>query len=279
MNFHYFGNPMRILILLICFYAHVVIAQHSVLTSSISTTSRGLGHSGICEWNVRSSLMNPAHLSSLEHHSVSLESYNYYFINGLYTFTLHGAYQMDDHSGFGANLISDGSTELKEWLFSLAYGRKLGSKTGIGLSIDYIRTQTPESEDLHNISVELGLQTQLLSNLLIGFVVKNPVPVKTNSLYPYPVVFKAGLNYKVYDQLQVLAEIHKQGNQAASFHCGLSYAPVKPIALSIGVNTLGSTLSMGASYFLKNSIALHTAFEHHSILGFSTAFGVNVQFN
>jgi hypothetical protein len=223
--------------------------------------------------------MNPALLSSLEHHSISLESYNYYFIDGLYTFALHGAYQLDDHSGFGVNIISDGSPELKEWLFSLAYGRKLGSKTGIGLSIDYLRTQTPESNDLQNMSFELGLQTQLLSNLLIGFVLKNPIPLESTSLYPYPVLFKAGLNYKVYDQLQVLAEIHKQGNKDPSLHCGLLYSPVKPITFSLGMNTAGSTISFGASYFLKNSLALHTAFEHHSILGFSSAFGVNFQFN
>ncbi len=269
---------MRILCFLLFFTIQYACAQHSVLNSALSSSARGLGQSGICDLMAISGLMNPAHLSAIKQHNVGLESYNYYAVNGLYTFALHGAYKMNDNSGFGVNLISDGSPDLREWLFSFAYGRKLGAKTGIGLSLDYLQTQTPESNNLHNISFEFGLQTQLLPSLLVGFVLKNPIPIKTSSLYPYPVLFKAGLNYKVYDQLQILAEVHKQGNQKTSFHCGLRYAPSLPIAISIGMNTFGPSLSLGASYFLKNNIALHTAFEQHTILGISSSFGFNYLF-
>ncbi len=258
--------------------SHFASAQHSILSSALSTSARSLGQAGICDWNPTSGLMNPANLSNLQFHSFSLESHNYYFINGLYTFAAHGAYRLNEQSAFGAIIISDGSQELRDWLFSIVYGRKIGAKTGIGINIDYLQTQTPESEDLRNVSFELGLQTQLLPSLLVGFVLKNPIPIKSSSLHPYPVVFKAGLNYKVYEQLQVLAEVHKHGNHKTSFHGGLRYIPVPPLSFSIGISTLGPSLSIGAGFKLKNAITLNSALDHHTLLGISSSLGFTYQF-
>lgn len=269
---------MRFALLLSISTIHLACAQHSVLSSTLTTSSRAQGQTGICDWNPLSGLMNASHLGSLENHGFGLESHNYYFIEGLYTLAVHGAYKMDATSGFGVQLISDGSADLRDWLFALSYGRKLGAKTGIGLSIDYLQTQTPESKDLKNISFELGLQTQLLPTLLVGFVLKNPIPVKTSALYPYPVLFKAGLNYKVHEQLQVLAEIQKHGNQKTSFNFGIRYVPVLPFAFSTGVSTLGPSLSLGATFNIKSGISLLIAFEDHTVLGLSSSFGFNYHF-
>lgn len=268
---------MRILFLFLFISFQSATSQHSVLSSAISTSSRAMGQNGICEWFPVSGFMNPAHLASIEHNHIGLDAHNYYYLAGLYNFAAHGALKMTD-SGFGLNLVSDGSKELREWLLSLAYGRKLGSKTGIGMSLDYIHTQTPESEDLYNICFELGLQTQLFEDVLVGFVIKNPIPIKSNSLHPYPAVFKAGLNYRVYDELEVVSEVQKHGDLKTSFHFGIKYIMLKTINLMTGVNTQGPTLHIGAGYSIKNKIVLYTAFDHHVLLGLSSSFGFNYQF-
>jgi hypothetical protein len=268
---------MRFLIPILFISIHVAKTQHSVLSSALSTSSRAMGQTGICEWIPISGFINPAHLASIESNHTGLDAHNYYYLAGLYNFAAHGALRMTD-SGFGLHLVSDGSKELREWLLSIAYGRKLGSKTGIGMSVDYIHTQTPESNDLYNISFELGLQTQLFKDVLVGFVIKNPIPINSASLHPYPVVFKAGFNYRVYEELEVVSEVQKHGDQKTSFHIGLKYKPIKSISLMTGINTQGPTLHLGAGYSIKNNITLCTAFEHHTILGLSSSFGFNYQF-
>ncbi len=272
-------HPMRIITLLILLALRSLPAQHSVLSSSITAASRGLGQTGICEWNPTSGLMNPALLAFLELPNFGLEAQNYYLIKGLYTYGLHASVPKNSNSGFGITVTSDGSEDLRDWLFSFCYGHKLGLRSGIGVSFDYFYTQTPESNDLHHIGIDLGLQTQLSNVLILGFYARNPIPIKSKSADQYPYLIKTGMNYKVYEQLNIIVEIQKHGKQNTSFHIGIQYSPSTAIALYCGVNTLGPDLSFGAKYKVRSTLCLTSAIESNTTLGYNSSFGINYSFN
>ncbi len=270
---------MRVLLCLLLFcYDSYLNAQHSILSTTVSTQSRGLANAGICNWNPQSGYMNTAHLGFLQYHSFNIDAHNYFFLTDLYTLTSYGAWNLDQHSGLGFSISSDGSSDLREWMMAVSYGRKLSENTSIGISLDYLHIQTPESEDLKNFCFELGFQTKLLPSLLVGMMIKNPVPINTNTLYPFPSLYKFGLNYKVYDQLQILFELHKYGKQTASFLFGINYFPIDMLSFTAGMNTTGPLFSFGINYSLENKISLHIAMQQHVVLGTSPSFGFSYNF-
>jgi hypothetical protein len=269
---------MLVLLILILFSFQASMAQHSILSSAVHTSSRGIANGGVCTWDPTSGYLNPAHLGFISHHTFAMDAFNYYFIKDLYTLATYGAWKVNPYSGFGFSLMSDGSSDLKEWLATVSYGRKLMEHTSIGMSLDYLRTQTPESPDRQNIAFEIGIQTKLTSNLLAGMIIKNPIPLKLHDLNTYPAIFKFGINYKVHDQFQVLAELHKYGTHNASVIIGLHYFPVTYISFTTGVHSSGPVYSFGLNYMMENRITLSTSFQQHVVLGSSPSFGLNYSF-
>jgi hypothetical protein len=259
-----------LLILLLC--TQFLKSQQSILSSDLTISARACGNTGISEWQSYQFVMNPALLAIVENKLIHLESHNYYQVSGLFDFSLNTSLPFLN-SGAGIKINANGSEDLREWLAGLSYGRKLNEKTCIGTSVYYLYTQTPESKDSKNICFEIGLQSQLIPDLMLACVIKNPLPIALADSKTYPSLFKFGFNYKIYEQFEILAEIHKSGIQALSLHTGLRYVPIAGIRILTGFSSLEPELSIGIEYKIKSNIYLNTAFAYHNNLGMSSSFG------
>ncbi|MFZ1255707.1 MAG: hypothetical protein WAR77_05105 [Saprospiraceae bacterium] len=249
------------------------------MSSGISSSSRGAGQTGICTWNSLNGLMNPAHLGSLKTINFQFESYNYFLVNGIFETSFNMSLPIKKASGIGFEMAVDGSNELKDLLFLISYGKKLNEKTNLGISAGYIHTQTPESNDLMNITYAVGLQTKLLPNLLVGFVIKNPLPIQSKSLYAYPAVFKFGFNYQVNETFHILVEIQKHGILKQTLHFGFIYTPIYGRAVICGINTSGPMYSFAFQLQLRKRYQMTSAIEYHIPLGMSPSIGLSISLN
>lgn len=256
-----------------------ILSQHSVLSTAQSAASRGAGQTGICQWTSNSAILNPGQLAFIETNMIQLESHNYFLIKGLFCNSIHSYFPIQNHSGFGIHCLTDGSHEFKDVLISGSFGKKLNPTTGLGISLGYITTKTSESSPLQNFYFDIGLQTKLLPRLLIGFVIQNPIPIKFKNFFPYPSIYKFGLNYRVNSSLDVLTEVHKIGILPFSTNFGFIYSPMNILSVFCGINTLGPIYSFGLELKINKKIQISSSIEYHLRLSISPSMGVLYSLN
>jgi len=69
---------------------------------------------------------------------------------------------------FGLNVHYFGAAEIRQTKIGLAYARQLTERFSIGRQFDVLTTQIPKVENSNLFTFEIGLQHQLLENLLLG---------------------------------------------------------------------------------------------------------------
>ncbi|HEX5625652.1 MAG TPA: hypothetical protein VFX48_06540 [Saprospiraceae bacterium] len=247
--------------------------QHSALSSTLSGSTRSLAGAGICRWEGEGEMDHPAHLALAGSYSIQMTGLNYYLIPGINSLALTACKRLDDRHVIGWSGLIEGSEDLQEGVFSLAFARKLHAHTQAGIGLLYMRTMTPTTEDIQRVSFELGLQSRLCNGLLAGFVLRNPIPTGSAERIAFPPVFKTGVNYKVQANLEALLEIHKYGKQNLAVTGGIRYRAVPGMVISCGVNTNGPKFALGFQYRHGDAMRWQIFAEHHLSLGFSPGIG------
>lgn len=263
---------MRILLLSLLL-SPLARGQHSVLSSTLSGSSRSLSGAGICRWEGDGGIDHPAHLVLAGSYSIQMSGMNYYLIPGINNLAISACKRLDERHAIGWSGSIEGSQDLQEGVISLAFAKKLHSNTQAGIGLLYMRTMTPTTEDIQRVSFELGLQTRLGNGLLAGFVLRNPIPTGSAGRIAFPPVFKTGVNYKVQEKLEALLEIHKYGKQNLAVTGGIRYRAVPGMVISCGVNTNGPKFAMGFQYQRGDAMRWQIFAEHHLSLGFSPGIG------
>jgi len=150
----------------------------------------------------------------------------------------------------------------------LAYGRKLGSKVGIGVQFNYNAIQISSYGNSSAINFEIGTVLHLTDKLHTGVHVYNPVGGKFGKDQEEKLasIFTAGLGYDASEIFFVGAEIEKEENQPVNVNAGLQYKFLPQLLARIGIATNTANIYAGLGLGLR-SFRLDVVAGYHPQLG------------
>jgi hypothetical protein len=181
---------------------------------------------------------------------------------------------------FGLNLNYFGFSKYHESKIGIAYSHKLGEKFAAGIQLDYFTTFIYGSNNnFQKITFELGLLSNPVNNLMVGFHLFNPLPGKSqhNTLQTLPSNTRLGLTYIFHEKVLLAFETSKEFSENIIVKTGIEYIPVKQFAFRFGISTGPSAYSFGLGYKSKK-IWAGIAFTEHQVLGITPHIDFGIGF-
>jgi hypothetical protein len=249
-------------------------AQHGIFSSLRDVESVAIGRAGVCSWEHGSTLVNPANACVDGLSSVTVLGSSYYFVTGLYFLAIHWEQSLTNSSGLSVVVCRDGGPNYAEHLLGVAYGRKIGAHSSMGLGFHGAFANPKLSSKIFQAGVRWGICTQVSANCKLGAVVNNPFLLFDRNNYTLPFSFAGGINYRVYKGLELLAELHKEGLSRPGLAVGILYSPSLNLRIGTGLNAIGPSLCLGISYRPLRRLEWSLAMESHPALGLRLSHGI-----
>jgi hypothetical protein len=236
--------------------------------------SAGMGYTGVTYTDIHSVFTNQAGLAMIDKFAATAFAEQRFFLSELQGISAGAA--LPTNSGtFGVSVNYFGFEDYNEQRAGLAYGRKLNEKLALGAQLLVLNTSIPEYGNKTNVTFEVGLLSNLLPELQLGFHVYSPARIQLVEDEFLPSLFRLGLNYSPSDKLQILAEVEKNIDYPVRSKFGLEYTLFDAFKMRVGAATEPLNLSFGLGYQLGNGLSLDIASTYHDILGFTPTAGVS----
>ncbi|NND09305.1 MAG: hypothetical protein HKN87_23275 [Saprospiraceae bacterium] len=195
---------------------------------------------------------------------------------GLNYYSLVGAHPLRSGViGFTAQYF--GFEAFNEFLFGLAYGRKIAAHLSLGVQFDYLQVRIPGYGMKQAYLVELGLLSEIGEKVRMGFHIYNPFEIRWVEQEVLPIAVQVGLWYEVSDKVITMAEVEKVTNHPANLKVGLQYQVAPTVALRLGINTNPSTISFGVGYSIDSGMRVDVSSSVHQHLGLTPIGGVGYE--
>ena len=181
---------------------------------------------------------------------------------------------------FGLQLNYFGYTKYHEMKLGIGFGKKLGSKISVGVQLDYFSTFLPAAySKQQSITVEVGLLSQPVEKLNLGFQIFNPVPKKSklHVEQQLPTNARLGLAYDLRKIVLLSAETEFSNSEPTVFRAGIEYLIIPSLALRMGISNQETPLSFGLGYNTKK-LNFNLAFTNHQQLGLTPLFDFAILF-
>lgn len=247
-------------------------------TNSTGSRSNGVANASVGFSDINSIFNNQAGLANLQNMGFILSSEQRFALAELNSFG--GGFALPTNSGtFGVSVHYFGFDSYNESKIGLSYARKLMDKLSIGVQFDLLSTQIAEYGSQNFFTFEVGLQSELMENLLIGIHLYNPVKIEIIEDEFLPTVLRAGATYSPSTKFNLHVEVEKDLDFPFIFKSGVEYALVDDFWLRIGVQTNPTALSFGLGYLFKNGFRFDLASSYHQDLGFSPGIGIGYDFS
>lgn len=272
-KFTILGPPMRSYAFIILFS----VLNATAFAQNTNVTSNSLGGCGLTQTNVWSNLSNQAGLAEITQLSVGVSTKNSFGIKELST---HVAIFALPVSGgvFGLNVAYTGFELYNETKIGLAFGKKLSKSFNVGIQADYLGTYADGSTNNKNsFTFEIGAQKRLMRDLTLGTHIFNPIAVKLNETEVIPTIFKLGLRYDANSKVSVFTETELENGENGILKAGLEYKIIEQLQLRTGFSTNPAKNTFGIGYTLNN-IQVDIAINRHQLLGYSPQFSISSTF-
>ena len=246
--------------------------SQNAFSASAGARGIGLGNANLAFQDIYSGFNNQAGLAHLDNFSAATFIENRFLLKELQIAAFNFA-KPTKSGTWGLAMQYFGFSDYNEQKIGLNYSRILFDKLAIGGQFDFLNTRINEYGSAAAITFELGLQYQILDNLIMGIHIFNPVRAKigTNSL---PSIIQIGLSYQAGKYINISGSIEKNTSLPYNIRFGLEYNLQEKIQIRAGVNSNPNRLSFGIGYQI-NRIQLNVATSYHDVLGFSPAFGLS----
>jgi hypothetical protein len=272
-KFTILGPPMRSYAFIILFS----VLNATAFAQNTNATSNSLGGCGLTQTNVWSNLSNQAGLAEITQLSVGVSTKNSFGIKELST---HVAIFALPVSGgvFGLNVAYTGFELYNETKIGLAFGKKLSKSFNVGIQADYLGIYADGSTNNKNsFTFEIGAKKRLMRDLTLGTHIFNPIAVKLNETEVIPTIFKLGLRYDANSKLSVFTETELENGENGILKAGLEYKIIEQLQLRTGFSTNPAKNTFGIGYTLNN-IQVDIAINRHQLLGYSPQFSISSTF-
>ncbi|HAP02328.1 MAG TPA: hypothetical protein DCQ93_10450 [Bacteroidetes bacterium] len=222
---------------------------------------------------------NPASLAWLEKPTVVIGSSQRFFMKELSSAGAGFAYPMKN-SALGLNLNYYGFSSFSRKCGAISYTQKITENIAFAAKLDYLQTSINEYGINNAVTGELGVAVKVTKDLNFGMHAFNPFLVSGGYFTDerIPTGFSLGLNYKLADQLLLIAESSKELNSPGRLHTGLEYKPAEKIFLRGGFSTHPFEYGFGLGFQFKNWM-VDAASAYHVQLGYSPCVTLKYSFS
>jgi hypothetical protein len=249
-----------------------IFAQNGA-TNSTGVRSNGVANASVSFTDINSIFNNQAGLAELENVGFLLSTEQRFLISDLNNFGV--GFAMPTNSGtFGVSIHYFGFEDFNQSKIGLTYARKLMEKLSVGIQFDMLSTQISEYGNTNLLTFEIGIQSELIENLLLGFHLYNPVKLEIIEDEYLPTILRAGATYTASKKLMLHAELEKDFDFPFIFKGGIEYELADDFWLRVGVHTNPTALSFGLGYQMKSGLRFDLASNYHQELGFTPSLGV-----
>ena len=264
--------------LLCSFYFLLLVAIQSFPQTSPGARQISLAHSDVALSNDAFALFNnPAGLSYV----TSLEVGFFYSPSPFEIRELSngfGAYSQPTSIGtFSSGFMIYGFDLYKETSIALGYGNKVSDNFSFGFTTIYKNISIKNYGNKGFFTFNLGGIAELSQSLNLGFTIENITRTTIgNEQGQLPVVFWAGLSYKVIKELQIFAAINKEINYDASPRIGAEYKLLEFLHLRFGISN-EPDLYAGGIGIVYSYFQFDYAVTSHPDLGLTHQFGLIIR--
>ena len=246
----------NLILLFLLFFSLSLFAQNGPINLA-NTRSNSVANASVAFTGINSLFNNQAGLADLKNIS--------FLWSGQETFrgpdsdNSGGGFAIPISSGtFGLNYHHFFGTDIKQNKIGLAYARKLMETLSVGIQFDLVNTQIPLNEKSNLFTFEIGVQYQIIENLLLGIHLYNPAKLEIIENEFLPTIFRVGGTYS-YKKLLVHTEIKKDFDFPIVFKSGIECELVDDLWLRIGFQNKPTTFNFGLGYLFKKRFRFDVA--------------------
>ena len=243
---------------------------------TLSSRGKGMGGVSTTLTDFWSGVSNVSGLTANENFSVGVAVQNQFLLKELSIQSVATALPIKKIKGVaGINYSRMGTDLYNEQKAGLAYAQRFGKNLSIGLQFDWLFSGSNYAyyENEQFFTFEAGAQYKINDEIEAGFHIFNPIPTKRVDKEDVPAIIKAGISYKVVEQLATVVEVEKNMMASQTLRIGLEYAFVKSMYLRTGISTNPTTYTFGYGVKLSKFI-LDFSGQVHSVLGFSPSLSI-----
>jgi len=268
---------MRFAILILFLTFLFDVSAQNGISSSAGARGLAMGDASVTFSDINSIFSNQAGLAYLEKTELILFAGQKYFINDIRNIAVAVAYP-SLLGTFGLNLQYYGFEDYNEQKIGINYARKLTNNLSLGAQFNYLGFRIPEYGNKGLVSVEIGIRSQVLKQLIIAAHISNPIQTEVVDGENLPTLFNFGIAYLPSKKLTITAEAEKDIEFPVSVKFGLEYQLVEPFFIRFGISTKPTLLNFGMGFIIKEQLKIDAAASYHQTLGFSTALSVGFAF-
>ncbi|MEL7123493.1 MAG: hypothetical protein AAFO07_28870 [Bacteroidota bacterium] len=267
---------MRCLIFLILMLPFFSIGQNGAPVT-LGARSIALGNASIGLKGADALLNNPAGLATITsfHAIVAAEQR---FANQDLQSIAAGAAISTSSGVIGLSLNYFGFDLYNEQRIGLSYSRSLLQNFSIGAQLVLHNTQIEEYGSKLVPTFEIGLMMEIIPELTVGAYVFNPMRIELNEDELLPTAIRLGFAYAPSDKSLFVAEVSKDIEYPVEVKAGIEYKVVDQLMLRTGISTAPEKWSFGLGYLIENAgLRIDVSASHHQFLGFTPGFSVVYQ--
>ena len=245
------------------------------------TRANGLADINTVFTNLDASYGNIAGLSGMNGTQINIHYQNRFGFTELKVLGMALGFNHKKAGAFAVTLKDFGIEEYNEFEAGIAYARKLTSTLSAGVQFNFFNLAIQGYGNTGTFSFNAGIQYGLTRNLLIGFSVKNPFPVKFTESSELPTIIAAGMRYNVSEKVAFFSEIEKHINYEYTIKIAIQYHIVEPFTGYFGYFNSPSTYagySFGFSYSGLDHLNIEVSTKYNITLGLSPSIGITYKF-
>lgn len=224
----------------ICLWSSAYSSNHNV---PIGARSAAMGNTSVSLSDFWSVHNNQAGLANYQNIAAGLYFENRFAVKEMSLQT--AAFILPTQSGvFGVNLSYFGYQNYNEKKVGIAYARSFSEKFSAGLQLDYLSTAIGDQYgQKHMFTFELGIQSKLTNELVVGAHIFNPIRTKVSEIGDerIPTIFKLGIAYSFTKEILFTLETEKDLDFKPAIRGGLEYTIVEKAKVRIGYSTCPAT--------------------------------------
>lgn len=237
---------------------------------STGAQTAGMAGTSVAYENVWASFNNPAMLARIESIHAGVNYENRFLVRELGISSI-AAVLPTQPGVFGLAFSQFGSNLYSQSFLGLAFGRSFGERLQAGVRLDARQTRMAENYGQRtDLSFALGFGANLTSDLVLAAALFNPVRIKAAQDFDeyLPSVYRAGLAYRIENNLTITVEAEKDMRYKPSFRAGVEYRykEIASVRAGIGTNPLNHAFGFGFNF---GSFLFDIAAVRHEVLGYS----------
>lgn len=267
------ANGRCLVLFSLILFSFAELAAQNGLNYAAGARGLAMANASTAFQDINSIFSNAAGLASLEKSGISLFAEQRFAVSEIKS--VHAGFAHPTKSGtFGVRVQYYGFEDYNEQSIGLSYARKLLDKLSLGAQINYLNFRIPEYGNRGLVTFDIGLQSQILEDLRIGFHLANPIEQEIVVDDNLPTVFKVGIAYNPSKKVMLTLEGEKDIDFETRVKGGIEYWLVDALALRLGFASNPGTFSFGAGYDISEKLKIDFGASYHQILGFSPGIGI-----